>query len=168
MQPRFPSIPGRVKLQKKPCPEEASQNWTSSENCGGGEAQKTPKKGHLGSRYLISISSEGFFVFLVWGAVATLQSSSPMKWTDSDHFGRICPSLFLTFSDWFSRDKLHPTGINWWTFANSNHLFENTFFSRVVGFYFMSLTAYPPEMNQCPLKGTLHLQPSFSTTTYYF
>ena len=56
-------------IAKKPCSEEASQNWTSSENLGGGKPQKRPKqdlfpnktKGHFGSRYLISISSELFY-----------------------------------------------------------------------------------------------------------
>lgn len=66
-------------IAKKPCSEEASQNWTSSENWGGEAPKKRQKsktfskrKCHLGSRYLISISSELFYpkIFLCFGVGA--------------------------------------------------------------------------------------------------
>ena len=172
MQTRFPSIPGRVKLQRNHAQRKHAKIGHLPKNWGG-QPKKTPKNktfskqnkgsfGHSGSRYLISTYPKVFLCFGV-GAVATLPSFFPMKWTDSDHFGRICPSLFLTFSDWFSRDKLHPTG----ELLRIQITFLKYFFLKGAGILFMSLTAYPPEIHQCPLKGTLHFQPSFSTTIYY-
>ena len=87
MQPRFPSIPGRIKLQRNHA--QRKQGKIGHLPKIGGEPQKTHKtrpfpnktKGHLGSRYLISISFELFypkvFCVLVWGAVLC---RVPLRW----------------------------------------------------------------------------------------
>ena len=181
-QPRFEaSIPGiRSNCFEKPCPKDPKPKLDIFRKLGGGEAQKTPKtrvffQAKQGASFGLqvldkykfrTVLSEGFFVFWCGGWIWPLQSSSPMKWTDSDQLVVFVPHwASLGCSSRFPIGFRMTSYTQLVNFCEFKSLFwEYFFFSRVVGFYFMSLTAYPPEMNQCPLKGTLNFQPSFSTT----